>query len=70
MVIESKENKNVVREEAQYNLDGDDEPVVRKVRFRDLVQIPKGMVVVDVPIGLLPTRLNRANVFITQHGCV
>ena len=42
MVLESKENKNVVREEVQSNLDGDDEPVVHKVQFCDLVQIPKG----------------------------
>ena len=42
MVLESKENKNIVREEVQSNLDGDDEPVVRKVRFHDLMEIPKG----------------------------
>ena len=31
LVLESKENKNVVREEVQSNLGGDDEPVVHKV---------------------------------------
>ena len=42
MVLESKENNNIVREEVQSNLDGDDELVVHKVRFRDLMEIPKG----------------------------
>ena len=42
MVAESIENKNIVREEVQSNLDGDDEPVVHKVLFRDLMEIPKG----------------------------
>ena len=29
-------------EEVQFNLDGDDEPVVHKVQICDLVEIPKG----------------------------
>ena len=42
MVAESKENKNIVREEVKSNLDGDDELVVHKVQFHDLMEMPKG----------------------------
>ena len=42
MLLEIKENKKVVREEVQFNLDGDDELVVHKVQFCDLGQILKG----------------------------
>ena len=47
MVLESKENKNIVREEVQSNLDGDDELVVHKIQFCDLMEIPKGQMLAN-----------------------
>ena len=57
MVLESKKNKNIVNEEVQFNLDGDDELVVHKVQFDDLVKIPKYKLSANPHKKLLTTHL-------------